>query len=322
MDGNDGRIISLVFNGFVEGTAFFEYPPFGPEGRGVFVYGARGDGTSHAVEDVVAHEFMHGVTHFSVSQRTGDKNPLNSFYWSPGPRSFRFDNGFVATCDTPFSYTTPKGVVLWPYCEDGRFQLGTGDGGIIHEAFSDIFAHAVEFFHEDRAGPLTGDYVVGEDLGQPFRASHNPGSIEIAPGIPYPDALSRMVRFLVGTPDGGRSFDWIPVAFIGDRFVHMFPDADGGGVHWNATVLSHAFYLAIEGGTNATTGLSVPGVGPANRADVERVFFRAMRELIPPQSRLVDAAIAIHQSAIDLFGVHSATHTAVTQALLAVGFGR
>ena len=36
--------------------------------------------------------------------------------------------------------------------------------------------------------------------------------------------------------------------------------SDGGGVHHNSTVLSHAFYLAIEGGRNATTGRSVTGV--------------------------------------------------------------
>ena len=36
---------------------------------------------------------------------------------------------------------------------------------------------------------------------------------------------------------------------------------DNGGVHINATIVTHAFYLAIEGGTNRTSGLSVQGVG-------------------------------------------------------------
>ena len=84
-------------------------------------------------------------------------------------------------------------------------------------------------------------------------------------------------------------------------------------------MLSHAFYLAIEGGTNATTGRSVMGVGPANRADVERAFFRAMTDLMPPEASLRDAARAIEQSAVDLYGAGSATHTAVSQALHAVG---
>ena len=43
----------------------------------------------------------------------------------------------------------------------------------------------------------------------------------------------------------------------------------------NSTLFSHAFYLAIEGGRNATSGVSVTGVGAANRAQIEKVFFRA-----------------------------------------------
>ena len=34
-------------------------------------------------------------------------------------------------------------------------------------------------------------------------------------------------------------------------------------MHFNSTILSHAFYLAIEGGTNRTSGQSVQGVGAA-----------------------------------------------------------
>ena len=49
--------------------------------------------------------------------------------------------------------------------------------------------------------------------------------------------------------------------------------------HLNSTVLSHAFYLAIEGGRNATSGGFVTGVGAANRAQIEKVFFRAENEL-------------------------------------------
>ena len=53
-------------------------------------------------------------------------------------------------------------------------------------------------------------------------------------------------------------FRW---AFVGGRYAGELPRADVGGAHWNSTVLSHAFYLAIEGGRNATTGRSVTGAG-------------------------------------------------------------
>ena len=319
VDGNNGRILSLVNNGFV--NAFFAPPPFGPEGRGTFVYGEV-DGTSFAVEDIVAHELMHGVTHFSVSQRTGVPYPLDTIFATLGPSSFRDTDGRVFTCSNLRITYRSDGAVLRPLCSNGRFLLWAGDGGIINEAFSDIFGHAVEFFHEDRADPLlSADYVTGEHLPLPGRDAGNPRSVNVVPGVPYPDAWSRMPRFIIATRDGrtfAGGFRWSRAAFVNGRFVGL-ASADSGGLHHNSTVLSHAFYLAIEGGRNATTGRSVTGVGPANRADVERAFFRAMTDLMPPDASLRVAARAIRQSAVDLFGDRSATHTAISRALYAVG---
>ena len=133
-------------------NAFFRPPPFGPEGRGVFGYGEI-DGTSFAVEDIVAHELMHGVTYFSVSDRTGVPYPLMGATGVLGPSSFRYTDGRVLTCNN-FTVPYSDGASLRPFCSDGRFVLWAADGGIINEAFSDIFGHAVEFFHEDRADPL------------------------------------------------------------------------------------------------------------------------------------------------------------------------
>ena len=76
---------------------------------------------------------------------------------------------------------------------------------------------------------------------------------------------------------------------------------DNGGVHWNATILGHAFYLAIEGGRNATSGRTVQGVGLANRKQIERVFFRAMTEIMPSFADFPIAAAVLGQSARDLF---------------------
>ena len=327
VDGDNGRIVSLVNNDLF--NAFYRPPPFGPEGRGVFAYGQKPDGTSLAAEDIVAHELMHGVTDALVSQRTAVQYPLGFIYGVLGPPSFEYLDGRVFTCDNlevPFSHPGfPEVTALKPYCDEGRFMLWTGDGGIIHEAWSDIFSHAVEFFHEDRAdGLLAGDYLQGEDIDDVIRASDDPGSISLGTsGIPYPDALRGMLRFIAATPDG-QTFSLPSIitglAFIEGRFVAHFRSGDRGGEHINSTVLSHAFYLAIEGGRNATTGRSVTGVGPDNRADVERVFFRAMADLMPPDASLYDAAMAIQQSAFDLFGAGSPTFTAVTEALMAVGF--
>ena len=173
---------------------------------------------------------------------------------------------------------------------------------------------------------LAADYVNSQylPLREYRRDAGNPRSINL-PGttVPSPDAWQSMIRFIMGTLDG-RTFAgggrFSSLAFVNGSFVGL-ASSDGGGIHHNSTMLSHAFYLAIEGGRNATTGRSVTGVGPANRADVERAFFRAMTELMPPFASLGNAAAAIDQSAIDLFGAGSTAHTAIRQALLAVGFG-
>ena len=90
-------------------------------------------------------------------------------------------------------------------------------------------------------------------------------------------------------------------------------------MHINSTILSHAFYLSIEGGRNRTTGLAVEGVGGVNRTLVERAFFRAMTDLMPSQPKFAMAAAVIRQSAVDLYGARSATYLAIDQALNAVG---
>ena len=70
-----------------------------------------------------------------------------------------------------------------------------------------------------------------------------------------------MVRFLVGIfEDNGspRLFFSNFGSVDGGRTIVELPSFDYDGVHWNSTILSHAFYLAIEGGRNATTGRLVP----------------------------------------------------------------
>ena len=86
-----------------------------------------------------------------------------------------------------------------------------------------------------------------------------------------------------------------------------------------AGIPDHAFYLAIEGGTNRTSGRSVQGVGGASREQIEKVFYRAFQFMLTPTSGFDDAARACLQSSRDLYGAGSAVERAVTQAWQAVG---
>jgi thermolysin len=161
------------------------------------------------------------------------------------------------------------------------------ESGALNEAFSDIMGTAVEwYFQEPGNGPMRADYLCGEDIAStPFRSMSNPGQFS------DPDHYSRRI---------------------------LSPE-DNGGVHSNSGIANQAYFLAIEGGTNRTSGLSVTGVGQANREQMERVFYRAFTQLLPANARFTTARAATIQAARDLFGVNSAAERAVTQAWTAVG---
>jgi bacillolysin len=163
-----------------------------------------------------------------------------------------------------------------------------GESGALNEAFSDIMATSVEFFFQPTgAGPLHADYLIGEDVVMPggLRSAENPAAFG------DPDHYTR-------------------------RYLGL---ADNGGVHTNSTIATHAFYLAIEGGTNRTSQLGVEGVGAANRQQIENVFYRAFTQLLPSDATYAVARAATIQSARDLYGRDSAVERAVAQAWAAVG---
>ncbi len=162
------------------------------------------------------------------------------------------------------------------------------ESGALNEAFSDIMGTGAEFFFQPAgAGSMRADYTIGEDVVRPggLRSLDNPG--------------------LFGDPD-----------HYSRRFVGF---EDNGGVHVNSLIASHAFYLAVEGGTNRTSGLSVTGVGAANREQIEKVFYRAFTQLLPSDATFAIARAATIQAARDLYGAGSAAERAVTQAWTAVG---
>jgi len=166
--------------------------------------------------------------------------------------------------------------------------ISLNESGALNEAFSDIMGTSVEFFFQPPGnGSMQADYLLGEDVIRPggLRSMSNP--------TPYGDPDHYSKRFL-GTDDNG-------------------------GVHTNSTIVSHAFYLAIEGGTDATSGLSVQGIGGANREQMEKVFYRAFTELLPSNATFAVARAATIQAARDLYGAGGTVERAVTEAWTAVG---
>jgi bacillolysin len=162
------------------------------------------------------------------------------------------------------------------------------ESGALNEAFSDIMGTSVEFyFQPPGSGPLMAEYLIGEDV-------ITPGGIR---------SLEDPARF--GNPDHYSKL------YVGPQ--------DNGGVHINSTIPSHAFYLAIEGGTNRTSGIAVRGVGGSQRDQMEKVFYRAFAFLLPSTADFATARAVTLQSARDLYGSGSPAEAALAQAWTAVG---
>ena len=332
VDNRNSAITTIVdASPFTEDNAFFAPPPFGPGEVGVFSYGSTDDGVPITALDVVAHEFMHGVTSAALRHRTGGEYEDQFELGPAGPTTMTFE-GRTLTCATAALMDTDAFGERqeWPFlCDaEGRFIRGANHAGAVNEALSDVIGTGAEFFfHPPGTGPLRADYQSGEDivgLG-PLRALDVPHAFTIRARpspIPYPDHWAHSFQYLVvitaGTRDAPRAFDFAPIVLRGRDAVVM-RSADAGGVHINMTILGHAFYLAVEGGTNATSGLHVQGVGGAHRAQIEQAFFRGMTVLMPNAPSMPVAARAVYQAAVDLFGATSAAAQAIAQAMVAVG---
>ena len=160
------------------------------------------------------------------------------------------------------------------------------EAAALNEAFSDIFGLSTVFFHEPTGtAPLNAGYAMGRDLTVPA-------------GL-----LSRSIANPIATGDA----DYYSLRVI------------GGDSHYNSTIVSHAFYLAIEGGTNRVSRVSVQGVGASNREQIEKVFFRTLTTLLPANATFALTRAATIQAARDLYGTGSTVERAVTQAWDAVG---
>ena len=164
--------------------------------------------------------------------------------------------------------------------------------GALNEAFSDIMAASMEFYYLPAgAGADRADWLIAEDvyLNPPgyLRSMNNP----IAGG--EPDHYS--LRQFIGTT------------------------TDDGGVHFNLTIATHAFYLAVAGGRNRVSGLTVAGIGLSNIERMEKVFYRAFVTLLTPNATFSDARRATLQAAADLYGSQSNERSQVEQAWTAVG---
>ena len=104
-----------------------------------------------------------------------------------------------------------------------------------------------------------------------------------------------------------------------DHYGQLVRGFDPAAARANAAVVGHVLALAVGGGTNATSGLSVEGVGESRRAEIVRVFLRTFRLLLPSGATFQLARAAMIQSAADLRGEDDGIGRAIGRAWEAVG---
>jgi len=161
--------------------------------------------------------------------------------------------------------------------------------GALNEAFSDIMGASIEFYEPSHAAKA--NWLIGEDITL------------TAPG--YIRSLNNPIA--IGDPDH----------YSLERFIGT--DTDNGGVHFNMTIATHAFYLAVVGGRNRVSQINVTGVGIGNIQRMEKVFYRAFVFLMTANSKFTDARAATLQAATDLYGASSNERVQVQAAWNAVG---
>jgi len=176
---------------------------------------------------------------------------------------------------------------------------GSAESGALNEAFSDIMGTAAEFFFQPPGdGREHADYWLGEDLSYRFEPR----------------------TFSARSMQNPSLFCHPNIGCDPDHYSHLYRGSlDGGGVHVNAGIATHAFYLLVEGGTNRTSGITVVGLGAANRERAERIFYRGFTAFLTPAVSFSDARRATTQAAVELFGASSPEAAQTALAWTAVG---
>ncbi len=171
------------------------------------------------------------------------------------------------------------------------------ESGALNEAFSDIWAAAVEAY----AAPEKAIWLIGEDIerrsgSQALRSMSDPNS----EGQPDTYGGAYWTEPNCGTPSSSNDYC---------------------GVHRNSGVLNYWFYLITEGGSGTNDNgdsFSVSAIGISKAA---QIAFRLESVYLSANSTFQDAMVYGIQSARDLYGAGSPEEVATTEAFYAVGIG-
>ena len=204
--------------------------------------------------------------------------PIDNAFWNGSLMLFGNRQDYAQSLDI-VAHESTHGVIT-----HSANLIYLNQSGALNEAFADIFGETIEAF-ENGSGP---DWLHGTELDRPSRDFETPSDIKSADGRPYPTIMS----------------EFIPER---DPFLDNFRNRDNGGVHFNSTIITHAFYLLAEG-LNGAIGIN----------QAEEIFYRALTTKLTIRSQFIDCRLACVQSAEELYGAGSTQALRTAEAFSAV----
>lgn len=167
-----------------------------------------------------------------------------------------------------------------------------GESGALNEAFSDAVGVSYAAWANGRsAAPSQRDWQLWI------------GTTDLLRDFAYPRRVTQVPAVIGLMPD-----------HYSERYVGR---ADHGGVHYNSSIINHAFYLLAEGGQHRRLGgVEVPKIGMDKAL---QLWHFAATRLLTQVSDFRDARYAFADAAEILFGEYGMERTAVHKAFDAVG---
>ena len=174
---------------------------------------------------------------------------------------------------------------LTHYSADLIYQ---GTSGALNESFSDIFGAAVDFMFR----PNQANWLIGEEVtGDAFRNMADPNSVDQ------------------------------PSTFGGEYWRDTLDSYDNGGVHFNSAIQNLWYVLLVDGGNGINDNGDSYDVTSIGMEKATKIAYRNLTSYLTPTSNFQNARFYSILSAIDIYGIFSTEHEAVTNAWHAVGVG-
>ena len=190
--------------------------------------------------------------------------PDNAFWWG-WPSEIYVGDGIGAL--PGFDYLCPLEVIGHEYTHginDKCGILATYDGeiGALDEALADTGGALIasDYPVEDPAPWNVGEQC---DLHAPKRGRNMADPSRDSLGVVHYDATNNTTKY--NSAVDGYYPDHYSIRYMGAYDYH--------GVHINCTIVTHAIYLMINGGTNRISGMTVSGIGIT---PVEQIIYAAV----------------------------------------------